>query len=90
MITSWGRHYWPIFLIISSVWLLTGFGIPELIALVTAPASHLDNTLSFYARNELNVSLKTTVHTVAWYLTFVTWMVFVTFITAHIWFDQFG
>lgn len=84
---TWGRTWWPVFLIISSVWILVGFGVPESVALI----SHgTDNTLSAYARNELHVSLATTVHTVAWYLSFLMWMMFVIFITAHIWFDQFG
>jgi hypothetical protein len=89
---TWGKHYWPVFLIISSVWLLLGFGIPESWALFIEGGTgvHIDNTLSVYARTELNVSLNTNVHTVAWYLTFLMWMMFVVFITAHIWFDQFG
>jgi hypothetical protein len=90
MLETWGRHYWPIFLIISSVWILTGFGIPETIALVTKVSTHADNTLSYYARSDLNVSLQTTKHTVAWYLSFITWVFFSIWITAHIWFDQFG
>ena len=86
---TWGRAYWPVFLIVSAVWLILGFGVPEAISLVFRPL-HVDNTLSFYARSELNVSLQTTVHTLAWYLTFIMWIMFVVFITAHIWFDQFG
>jgi hypothetical protein len=89
---TWGKVYWPIFLIISSLWLLTGFGIAETIALISGTANHLDNTLSYYARTELHISVATaaTAHTVAWWITFVVWMMFVIFITAHIWFDQFG
>lgn len=87
---TWGRDYWPIFLIISSIWLLLGFGIPELIALLSGTAGHLDNTLSVYARDELNVSAQLTKHTIAWYLSFLVWIVFTFVITLHIWFDQFG
>jgi hypothetical protein len=89
---TWGKVYWPVFLIISSVWVMLGFGIPETIALFTHPSTHLDNTLSFYSRTELHASVATatTMHTAAWWLSFVVWMMFVIFITAHIWFDQFG
>jgi hypothetical protein len=87
---TWGRDWWPLFLIISSVWVLLGFGIPELIALFSAPANHLDNTLSDYARTELNVSAQLTKHTIAWWLSFLVWMLFTVTITLHIWFDQFG
>lgn len=89
---TWGKNYWPIFLIISAVWLLTGFGVPETLALIAQPSNHIDNTLSFYSRTELHVSVATanTIHTAAWWLSFVIWMMFVIFITAHIWFDQFG
>lgn len=89
---TWGQHYWAVFLSISSAWLLTGFGIPETIALATGRAHHLDNTLSFYARTELHVSVATagSIHTIAWWASFVVWMMFVVFITSHIWFDEFG
>jgi hypothetical protein len=88
---TWGRVYWPIFLIISSAWIALGFGIPETIALV-ANTLHLDNTLSKYARSELGISVATaaTVHSIAWWCSFSAWMIFVLFITGHIWFDQFG
>lgn len=89
---TWGYHYWPTFLIVSGLWVISGFGIPETIALVTNPATHLDNTLSFYARTELHVSVATanTLHTGVWWVTFAAWILFVVFITAHIWFAQFG
>lgn len=87
---TWGKDYWPIFLIISSIWLLLGFGIPELIALISPVTGHLDNTLSVYARDELNVSSQLTKHTIAWYLSFLVWTLFCIVITLHIWFDQFG
>jgi hypothetical protein len=87
---TWGKEYWPIFLTISSIWLLLGFGIPELIALLSPVQNHLDNTLSVYARTELNVSAELTKHTIAWYLSFFVWVLFTFVITLHIWFDQFG
>jgi len=88
---TWGRTYWPIFLDISSIWVLLGFGVPEAIALINHKL-HVDDTLSYYARTELHISVATaaTAHTLAWYLSFIVWMSFVIFITAHIWFDQFG
>jgi hypothetical protein len=89
---TWGATYWRLFLIISGLWMLTGFGIPESIALATDPVRGLDNTLSHYARSELHVSVATAgnLHTVGWWVSFLAWMMFVVFITAHIWFDQFG
>ena len=86
---SWGRVYWPVFLIISSVWVILGFGIPELIALFTGKSSHTDNTLSNYSWSELHVSTMLTVHTLAWYLSFGVWVMFAFVITLHIWFRQF-
>lgn len=87
---TWGHTWWPLFLIISSIWILLGFGIPELIALFSPVSNHLDNTLSDYARSELHVSAQLTKHTVAWWLSLLTWLVFTISITAHIWFDQIG
>lgn len=87
---TWGKEYWPIFLIISAIWVLLGFGIPELIALLSPVPNHLDNTLSVYARDELNVSAQLTKHAIAWWLSFLAWGLFVVVITLHIWFDQFG
>lgn len=89
---TWGKIYWPVFLIISGFWVLTAFGVPETLALIQQPSQHVDNTLSYYSRVELHVSVATAtnIHTVAWWLSFVVWMMFVIFITAHIWFDQFG
>lgn len=76
---SWGKYYWPYFLILASGL----FGIPELIALFT---NHW-NTLSDYARYELNVSPAVTVHTLAWYLSLAAWLLFVVVITMHIWWN---
>jgi hypothetical protein len=90
---TWGNTYWPAFLIISGAWVLSGFGIPGTIALATQPGTHLDNTLSQYARVQLHAAVAmgpTTMHTWAWWLSFAVWMLFVLFITAHIWFLQFG
>jgi hypothetical protein len=92
-ISTWGSHYWPWFLIAGSAFITLGFGVPETIALVQGshnPHVNIDNTLSWYARYELNVTAGATIHGAAWWFTFVVWMVFVIFITAHIWFDQFG
>lgn len=91
--SSWGNTYWPVFLIISGLWVLSGFGIPESLALMTQPSTHLDNTLSYYARVQLHANVAmgpTAMHTAAWWITFTVWMMFVLFITAHIWFLQFG
>lgn len=89
---SWGQTYWPIFLTVSGLYILGAFGIPEGIALATHPSTHLDNTLSYYARTELHISTATagSLHTIGWWVSFAVWMMFVIFITAHIWFDQFG
>lgn len=89
---TWGNAYWPVFLILSGLWILIGFGIPETIALMGHVSDHLDNTLSFYARRELHVSVATasTIHTIGWWISFLAWMMSVVFLTAHIWFAQFG
>lgn len=88
---TWGRIYWPVFLIASSLWILTGFLIPEVIALLTNVSSHTDNTLSYYARTELHVtSTIQDIHDVAWYLSLIAWGVFTVWITGHIWFDLWG
>lgn len=89
--STWGAAWWPLFLIISSAWLVAGFGIPELIALLTPVSHHVDNTLSWYARSELGVAVAVqgTRHTLAWWASFLAWMTFTVFITAHIWFAQF-
>lgn len=87
---TWGREYWPVFLIISAVWVILGFGIAEIFAFFTSSATHIDNTLSNYARQELHVSTQLTIHTIAWWISFLVWSVFVFVITLHIWYDQFG
>lgn len=76
---SWGRYYWPFYLLLAAAL----FGIPELVALFT---NHY-NTLSDYARFELNVSPHITVHTLAWWASLAAWCLFVVVITAHIWWN---
>lgn len=83
---TWGTHYWPVFLIISAVWILLGFGIPELIALFTEVKNHVDNTLSHYSQYELGLTSQFTRHTVAWYLSLTAWFFITTILTWHIWF----
>jgi hypothetical protein len=87
---TWGKEYWPIFLTISALWVGLGFGIAEILALFTKSSTHIDNTQSFYARSQLHVSTQLTIHTVAWWASFLVWVVFVFVITLHIWYDQFG
>jgi hypothetical protein len=91
-VSTWGQHYWPLFLIISSGWIMAAFGIPEGIALGEGTKNHIDNTLSYYARTQLhaNVAVYGNIHTIAWWATFIIWMTFVIWITVHIWFAQFG
>lgn len=90
---TWGKDYWPIFLSIMGGLTLTGFGIPEAIALFKeGVGSHVDNTLSYYARVELHASVATqmNIHSIGWWLSLLVWAMFVSFITPHIWFLQFG
>jgi hypothetical protein len=77
---TWGRLYWPYFLVLASLL----FAVPEIIALATNRA----NTLSDYAHHELNVTVATVangVHTLAWYVSLAGWLLFVVLITWHIW-----
>lgn len=76
---TWGKLYWPFYLIVASLLFLG----PELIALFT----NVQNTLSDYARYELNVSAQVTVHTIAWYVSLIGWALFVVVISLHIWGD---
>jgi hypothetical protein len=81
----WGRLYWPYWMILTS---LTFLG-PELGALFT----DVRNTLSDYARYELNVGVALPghgVHTLAWWASLTGWGVFVVVITLHIWWAKFG
>jgi hypothetical protein len=81
---TWGKEYWPIMLIITSILFLG----PEIYALVT----NVKNTLSDYARYELNVTTPTeafNAHTAAWLLTLGVWLVVAFWLTFHIWFERF-
>lgn len=79
---TWGKYYWPYFLILSSVLFL----IPEIIGLIT----NASNTLSEYCWRELNVhsGLHLDQHGIAWWLSLVAWLLFVVVITAHIWYKS--
>jgi hypothetical protein len=79
---TWGKLYWPFFLILTSALFLG----PELIALFT----NWHNTLSQYSWAELNVSPRIPVHTIAWWISVMAWALFVVVITAHIWFRRFA
>lgn len=76
---TWGRVYWPLALITISA-IIAG---PELFALATNHA----NTLSDYARYELNVSGRLTIHTVAWWASLGAWLLAVGTLTPHIWWN---
>ena len=81
---TWGRAYWPIFLIVTSLAFLG----PEIAALVT----NVKNTLSDYARYELDVTTPTqpfTAHTAAWLLSLGVWITVVVWLSFHIWFERF-
>lgn len=77
---TWGKYYWPYFLILVS----SLFGIPEVIAIFT----NRQNTLSAYSWGELFKPGFGSVHEVAWTASLVTWLVFVIVITLHIWFRK--
>lgn len=79
---TWGRQYWP-FYIIFTAGLFLG---PEIYALLT----NWRNTLSQYSWNELHVNPGIPVHTVAWYISLMGWLLFVVVITAHIWWRKFA
>lgn len=89
---TWGHWYWPTALIIAASVLALLFFPAEIYAIF----SNLNNTLSDYSRYELGLTTAfgqqtgSAVHTIAWYVTFFVWMGFVIWITAHIWFVQFG
>lgn len=80
---TWGRRYWPWFLVIVSVAFLT----PEIFALCTNTA----NTLSDYAWHELHLSLtaKRQVHDAAWFLTQGAYITVAFWLLMHIWYQQF-
>lgn len=81
---TWGRQYWPIYLIVASL----GFLIPEVIALAT----NAKNTLSDYAWYELNITTpheRFSAHTAAWFLSLGMWLVIAVWLTYHIWLETF-
>jgi len=81
---TWGKWWWPIFLIVTSL----AFLIPEIIALVT----NAKNTLSDYAWYELNITVPKegfTAHTAAWFLSLGVWLVVAAWLTFHIWLETF-
>lgn len=80
---TWGKTYWPIALIVASI----AFLIPEIWALLT----NVHNTLSDYARFELNLNPHVyDQHTIAWWFSLCAWGVFIVVITLHIWGNQLG
>lgn len=76
---TWGLTYWPFAMIIVSAVFLPA----EIYALFTNPA----NTLSDYCWRELdvNVSFGHGIHSLAWWLSLISWGIFVLLITLHIW-----
>lgn len=87
---TWGRWYWPLWIISTCIWVVLTFGVPELIALLTQVSTHTDNTLSNYSWQELHVTTQLTKHTVAWYVSFFTWLTIIGTLTLHIWYHQFS
>lgn len=78
---TWGRYYWPYFIVLVS----TLFLVPEIIALI----SNWRNTLSNYAWTELRVGPNFPVHDLAWYLSLIGWLLAVVVLSMHIWFGKF-
>ena len=81
---TWGRHYWPVFLIAVSL----AFLIPEIAALAT----NAKNTLSDYAWYELDITTPQehfSAHTAAWFLSLGMWLVIAVWLTYHVWFQKF-
>lgn len=81
---TWGKHYWPWFLILVSL----AFLIPEITALIT----NVKNTLSDYAWYELDITTPKeafSAHTAAWFLSLGMWAVIAVWLTYHIWFERF-
>lgn len=82
---TWGKFFWAYWIIVTAVTFLG----PELYALFT----NVQNTLSDYARYQLNVTTAISnqgIHTLAWWASFIAWVVFVAWITPHIWWAKFG
>lgn len=81
---TWGRAYWPWFLIVTSL----AFIVPEVVALIV----NAKNTLSDYAWYELNVKTPHeafSAHTAAWFLSLGMWLVIAIWLTFHVWFETF-
>lgn len=76
--SNWGHVWWPVYLILCGVL----FIVPECIALVT----NASNTLSEYCWKELAASPKLPLHTVAWNISLIGWLLAVIVLTIHIWF----
>jgi type II secretory pathway component PulF len=79
---TWGKLYWSLYLILASV----AFLIPEFIAIFT----NVRNTLSDYARFELNLTANVSTHTIAWWISLCAWGLFIVVMTLHIWGNQLG
>lgn len=77
---TWGLVYWPTWLTLIG----TTFLPMEIYALLTNPS----NTLSDYAWHELNISspFRFTATGLAWWISFIVWVLFAVIITLHIWF----
>jgi hypothetical protein len=80
---TWGRVYWPLFLIATSLAFLG----PEVFALIEGQK----NTLSDYSWGRLEVVQNEHFwqHNAAWLLTLGVWLVIALWLTAHIWFRRF-
>lgn len=87
---TWGNWYWPLALITMAI-VAAGLFFP---AEITAIVTNKNNTLSDFARYELGVRTAlgqtVTLHTWAWWVSFLVWDGFVIWITGHIWFVQWG
>lgn len=77
---TWGRYYWPFFIVVASLLFLG----PELIALFT----NRSNTLSEYAWHELNVNPRIPVHTLAWWISLIAFILAIFVLVIHIWFKR--
>lgn len=82
MTTTWGRWYWPIFLVV----VLGALLIPELAALFT----NVRNTLSWWVWSQLRVQsgVPITRWTATHYLVFGAWLVVVSWLTGHFFFHR--
>lgn len=83
-VPTWGRYYWPAYLVIASLGFLTA----ELIGIATNVA----NTLSDFSRYELGEypGEPLFAHPWPWWLSLILYCIFTVWITGHIWFDIWG